>query len=150
MAPTDALPAITASDDELRAILSEAEVPPLLPALAYVTGDLSLLREELRPNALTFGLPQGGLSEEQLDSARAFALEALIRYRDEGCRPAPPPNDEDLLRIMEFAVGGSGMKPYLPLLLVSHPAMAAIRRRSTLWQADQRQLAGKECHCHHR
>ena len=116
MAPTDALPAITASDDELRAILSEAEVPPLLPALAYVTGDLSLLREELRPNALTFGLPQGGLSEEQLDSARAFALEALIRYRDEGCRPAPPPNDEDLLRIMEFAVGGSGMKPYLPLL----------------------------------
>jgi len=40
---SDAAP-ITASDDELRAYLAEAEVPPLLPALAYVTGDLSLER----------------------------------------------------------------------------------------------------------
>ena len=30
----------------------EAEVPPLLPALAYLTGDLSLLRDDLRPDPL--------------------------------------------------------------------------------------------------
>ena len=35
---------ISASDDELRAILLEAELPPMLPALAYATGDMSLLR----------------------------------------------------------------------------------------------------------
>ncbi len=40
---------ITESDDELRAILAEAELPPLLPSLAYATGDLSLLRDDLRP-----------------------------------------------------------------------------------------------------
>jgi 4-hydroxyacetophenone monooxygenase len=114
--PTDACPPITASDDELRAILGEAELPPLLPALAYLTGDLSLLREELRPNPLTFGMPQGGLGEEQQAAVRAIALDALGRFRDGGSRPAPPPRDEDVLRVMEFAVGGADMAAYLPLL----------------------------------
>ena len=56
---------ITESDDELRAILLDAELPPMLPALAYATGDLSLLRENLRPDPLLFAMPQGGLTEEQ-------------------------------------------------------------------------------------
>ncbi len=43
-------PKFSTSDDELRAILEETEIPPLLPALAYLTGDSSLLREDLRPN----------------------------------------------------------------------------------------------------
>ena len=47
--------AITATDDEIRAALAEAEVPPLLPALAYVTGDLSLLRDDLRPDPILWG-----------------------------------------------------------------------------------------------
>ena len=110
------LPKITATDEQLRSILAEAEVPPLLPALAYATGDLSLLRDDLRPDPLTFSLPQGGLTEAQLSVARQRALEALIRFRDSGCRVAPPPSDVDVLRIMEFAVGGSGMDEYLPLL----------------------------------
>lgn len=114
--PPDACPPITASDDELRAILREAELPPLLPALAYLTGDLSLLREELRPNPLTFGMPQGGLGEEQQAAVRALALDALVRFRDGGSRPAPPPPDAEVLRIMEFAVGGADMVEYLPLL----------------------------------
>ncbi len=111
-----AIEPITESDDEIRAILAEAEVPPLLPALAYATGDMSLLRDHLRPDPLLFNLPQGGMSEEQQAEARELALEALVRFRDGGCRPAPVPSDDDVLRIMEFAVGGSDMGAYLPLL----------------------------------
>jgi 4-hydroxyacetophenone monooxygenase len=111
-----AIEPITASDDEIRAILAEAEIPPLLPALAYATGDLSLLREHLRPDPVLFNLPQGGLTGEQQAEARDLALDALARFRDGGCRPAPPPSDEDVLRIMEFAVGGSDMGSYLPLV----------------------------------
>ena len=111
-----AVEAITESDEEIRHYLAEAEVPPLLPALAYVTGDLSLLRAEFRPNPLLLLMPQGGLTEAQQAGARALALETIIRYRDNGCRPAPPPSDDDLLQIMEYCVGGEGMRDYLPLL----------------------------------
>ena len=53
------------------AVLDEAEVPPLLPALAYLTGDLSLLRDDLRPDPLLLAMPQGGLTDEQLAAGRA-------------------------------------------------------------------------------
>jgi 4-hydroxyacetophenone monooxygenase len=107
---------ITESDDEIRAALAEAEVPPLLPALAYITGDLSLLREDLRPNSLMIGMPQGGLTDEQQATARELAFETLKQYRDNGSKPAPLPADEQLLQIMEYAVGGGDMAAYLPLL----------------------------------
>jgi 4-hydroxyacetophenone monooxygenase len=107
---------VTASDDEIRAHLAEAEVPPLLPALAYATGDLSLLHDDLRPDPSMVALPQGGLGEDQLAAARELAAQALIRFRDAGSTPAAPPADDVLLRIMEHAVGGAAMADYLPLL----------------------------------
>src|SRR5437762_13105385 len=100
---------ITERKDDLRAILLEAELPPLLPALAYLTGDMSLLRPELRPDPLLLGMPQGGLTDEQQREVRERALATLIAYRDGGCRQAEPPDDADLLRIPEFAAGGTDM-----------------------------------------
>ena len=107
---------ITESDDELRTILEAAELPPLLPALAYATGDLSLLRDGLRPDPTMFMLPNAGLDAEQSATIREVALEALIRFRDGGSHTAPVPSDDDVLQIMEFAVGGAEMAEYLPLL----------------------------------
>jgi 4-hydroxyacetophenone monooxygenase len=107
---------ITESDEELARILTEAELPPLLPAIAYCTGDLSVLREHLRPNPMLAQMPQGGLSDDQQAEIRAIALEKLIAFRDGGCVPAARPSDDDVLRIMEFAVSGEGMREYLPLL----------------------------------
>ncbi|MGD9704305.1 MAG: flavin-containing monooxygenase [Acidimicrobiia bacterium] len=126
---------ITETDDEIRSALAEAEVPPLLPALAYLTGDLSILRDELRPDPMLFAMPQGGLTEEQLTAARALALDVLVRYRDEGCTPAPAPTDADLLRILEFAVGGGEMSAYLPLL-EEELAYRGEDRRAPQWHKD--------------
>jgi len=137
MPPHDSsVPPFSASDDELRAILAQAEVPPLLPALAYLTGDLSLLREDLRPAAETFAMPQGGLSEEQQAAARELALHALARFRDGGCRPAPTPADSDVLRMMEFAVGGTDMVAYLPLL-EEELAHGSVDRRAPSWRKQE-------------
>lgn len=127
---------ITASDDEIRAALAQAELPPLLPALAYLTGDLSLLRPELRVDPLLASMPQGGLTDEQQAAIRELALETLVRYRDGGCRPAPPPSDEDLLRILEFTVGSEGMETYLPLL-EEELAYRGEDRRAPRWHRSQ-------------
>jgi 4-hydroxyacetophenone monooxygenase len=131
-----AIEPITESDDEIRGLLAEAEVPPLLPALAYATGDLSLLHEHLRPDPILFTLPHGGFTDEQKAEVRELALEALIRFRDGGCRPAPPPSDGDVLRIMEYAVGGADMSAYLPLL-EEELAHRGEDRRAPGWHASE-------------
>jgi 4-hydroxyacetophenone monooxygenase len=128
-----AIESITATDDEIRAYLAEAEVPPLLPAIAYATGDLSVLQPELRPDPLTFSLPQGGLTEEQQATARELAFHALVRFRDNGCAAAEPPPDEQLLQIMEYAVGGADMAAYLPLL-EEELAYRGEDRRAPTWE----------------
>ena len=131
-----AIEPITETDDEIRAFLADAEVPPLLPAIAYATGDFSLLRPELAPDPLMVGMPQGGLSDEQQAQARALALDALIRFRDGGCRAVPPPADEQLLEIMSYAVGGAEMRPYLPLL-EEELAYRGEDRRAPGWRKDE-------------
>jgi len=126
---------IDATDDQMRDALAEAEVPPLLPALACATGDLSLLRDELRPDPRLFVLPQGGLSAEQQEAARALAFEALIAFRDGGCTVAAPPGDDTMLRILEYTVGADDMRDYLPLL-EEELALRGDDQRAPSWRLD--------------
>ena len=107
---------ITETDERIAAALQDAVLAPLLPALAYLTGDMSLLRPHLRPDPLLIGMEFNGYTPEQQDEIRALALDALRAYRDGGCVPAAAPSDSDLLAMMEFSVGVDGMDPYLPLL----------------------------------
>ncbi len=135
---------ITESAEEIRASLEQAELPPLLPALAYLTGDLTLLKPELQPDPLLIAMPQGGLTEEQQAQIRSDALRVLIAYRDGGCQPAPVPTDGQLQRILEFTVGGASMGEYLPLL-EEELAYRGEDRRAPGWQLAQ--LApGREFH----
>ncbi|MGZ8734468.1 MAG: flavin-containing monooxygenase, partial [Acidimicrobiia bacterium] len=131
-----AIEPITETDDEIASALADAEVPPLLPALAFLTGDLSLLRDDLRPDPLLGAMPQGGMTEEQLATARALALEVLIRFRDSGCVPTPPPSEADLLRIMEHTVGETGIAAYLPLLS-EELAVRDRDHRAPDWRRDE-------------
>jgi 4-hydroxyacetophenone monooxygenase len=126
---------VTASDEALRALLAHAELPPLLPALAYATGDMTLLRDELRPDPALFSLPDAGLTNDQSEAIRNLALQALSRFRDAGSTPAPAPSDDDLLRIMVHAVGGGDMSPYLPLL-EEELAHGSKDRRAPDWHVD--------------
>ncbi|MGH9235414.1 MAG: NAD(P)-binding protein [Acidimicrobiales bacterium] len=126
---------ITASDDELRRHLADAELQPLLPALAYATGDMSLLRDDLRVDPMLLALPGGGFTDEQAAGIRELALEALMRFRDGGSRPAPVPSDDDVLRIMAYAVGGGEMADYLPLL-EEELAHRGEDRRAPTWHKD--------------
>ena len=127
---------ITASDEEIRRALEDAEVPPLLPALAYLTGDLSLLRPELRPDPLLMAMPQGGLTDQQQAEARALALEVLVGYRDAGCPPPADISEDEMLQIMEFAVGGTNMADYLPLLEEELAARGEDRRAPDWHKAE--------------
>lgn len=63
------------TEDALRAHLESAQTPALVMMTAHVTGDVSVLRDEWRPNLLT--LPVSGLAPEVDQDARARCLELL-------------------------------------------------------------------------
>ncbi len=128
---------ITATDAELAAALAEAELPALLPALAHLTGDLSVLRDHLRPDPLLIAEPQAGFAPEQQAEIRAIALDVLSRYRDAGCPIPPVPTSETLAAILAFAVGpGVDVDAYVPLL-EEELAVSGEDLRAPGWRLDE-------------
>jgi 4-hydroxyacetophenone monooxygenase len=125
---------IAASDEELRAALEVADLPALLPALAHVTGDHSLLRPELRIDPLLMGDDQGGLTPEQQEAIRALALETLVAFRDGGSVVAPMPTGPDLRDILEFMAGGLEIDEYLPMMREELALTADLR--APRWHKD--------------
>lgn len=107
-------------DATIREAVACAEVPALLPALAQLTGEASLLREDLRPDPDRLLEPDAGLSAEQLAEARALAFEALRSHlaRTEDGAPGEAAHlDEAWLRsLVAFLVGDEEVvETYLPL-----------------------------------
>lgn len=126
-----------ASDELIAAAVELAALGALLPALAHVTGDRDLVPEHLRPNPDDFMDPQGGLSPEQLDEARALAAAALRDLRD-GARTRvaePPVDDEPLRPLAAHIVGDANVDAYLPLLL-EELAPEGVDRRAPAWHKD--------------
>lgn len=110
-----------ASKDEISALMAaieEAELPPLLAALAHFTGDTSILADDLcpplRPMAAAVE-PQGGMSPEAQQRARGIILEKLLWLRQHGVQDAPSRDPALLERIIAFITGGASQE-YLPLL----------------------------------
>ncbi len=112
--PTGAQEPITASDDELRKHLAEAHIPSLMLALVHLTGDLELLRGDIRPQ-MAFLSPDDGLTDAQRDTVRERALAALAAHRD-----APQafymPTAAELREMLTFLVGDQVPDDYVEFL----------------------------------
>ncbi|MGH8867772.1 MAG: flavin-containing monooxygenase [Actinomycetes bacterium] len=109
---------LDADDATLREMLLDAELPPLLAALAHVTGDMSLVDPALRPPLVprASGVDaHGGMSPEAQVRGREAAFAALRRFRDSGGRCAPDPGPEQLRQLMAF-IAGDAPEEYLPLM----------------------------------
>jgi 4-hydroxyacetophenone monooxygenase len=114
----DQVAPIEATDEDIRAAVNDAELPALLAALAMLTGDESLLTEDLKPPSpsMTSRIsPQGGMSAAAQLKARALATEALIGYRNAGCPAPQAPSAPWLDRIVQFMIK-SGHEDFMNLL----------------------------------
>ncbi len=109
---------ITGTDEDIRAHVeaAQAPVPPLLASVAALTGDLSLLQDDLRFDPLKMFEPDGGYTAEQVARARELAVRALIAHRDGGNVPAPPPTGEALRTMVSWVAGTDVGDELLPLL----------------------------------
>jgi 4-hydroxyacetophenone monooxygenase len=112
--------------ETLTEYLEDAHLPSLIPALAFATGDLSLLRAEFRPGAVAASVGLGGeedLAGEIQVAAREMCAEAILRLRRQPGTAADDLSEADVRRIMEYMVGPVP-EGYLPVLLhqLGHPA----------------------------
>jgi 4-hydroxyacetophenone monooxygenase len=121
-------------DDAIRRIVRRASLPPLLAALAQATGDLSLLRDDLRPDPKRAREPQGGMTTEQREAAREVAVGALKQLR-EAHGAVPHADTEALRQMMAFAIGEQVSDDYLALLL-EELALSGEDLRAPTWHKD--------------
>jgi 4-hydroxyacetophenone monooxygenase len=126
---------VTDDDDTIRAAVTDAPLPPLLAAVAALTGDHTILRADLRPDLARVLEPNIGYSDEQVATAQRLAADALIRFRDSGSKPAPPLDEVQLRSLVEFVAGGPVDDEYLPLL-EEELALDGDDRRAPRWRKD--------------
>lgn len=98
-------------DAFLAQIVAQADLPSLLTALSAVTGDMTILRPHLRPPfplVDTVAPANGGMSEAAQIEARALALAALKRVRDEGLNRPRPLDDAETRTVIDFLTNSAG------------------------------------------
>lgn len=117
----------------VEAAVAEADVPVLLVAVAQLTGDLEILREEFKPDASNLFDPAAGLSPQAQAEARALAAAALERHLENGNAPAPLPTDEQMKCMITFLVGEEAAEAYQALL---REELALTDLRAPAWHTD--------------
>ena len=101
----DAWNAITEPDAFIKAALEEANIPALMVSLVHVTGDMGIIRGDIRPRPRVLGDPYVGITEAQRAAVRGQALEILKTYRDSGCKLPEAPSVDRVREMMDFLVG---------------------------------------------
>ena len=103
-----------ADDVTIREMLKDAYVPTLVLALVHLTGDLSLIRGDLRPK-MEFLNPDDGVTDAQRAAVLEQAAQVLAQYRDDP-QPFFMPNTSDLREMLEFLIGEPVAEEYSEFL----------------------------------
>lgn len=108
---------IPADDPTLKAFLEHANLPALLPAIAQLVGDTSLLSRFTPPTSPMMGAVDGDLSDADQAAIREIAFEALKAYRDGDGSLPPLPSDDALVLMMNWCAGEPLPAEYVPLAI---------------------------------
>jgi 4-hydroxyacetophenone monooxygenase len=123
-------------DATLRTRLEGIPLGPLLAAVAHVTGDYTLLADDLRPDpSRMVMMADDGYLPEQLARAQALVADALIQFRNGGCKPGPEPTPDQLRRLIEF-VSGPLDDDHLRLY-AEELALGGVDQRVPSWRATE-------------
>src|SRR3984957_16787038 len=122
-------------DEHVRAACAAADVHPLLCAVAHLTGDLSLLREEFAPDQGQLLVPGCGLGPEAMAEARALAAVGLADPLAAG-RAAHQVTPAERRRIFGFLVG-AGAAEHWERFLTEELALEGSDPRHPSWRMTE-------------
>jgi len=107
----------TDDDAAIAAALEDVSIPALLCSLVHITGDMSWVRGDARPQGAFLNEYQGFMPAEMQAAVRARALPAIAEYRDRGCLPAQAPTETELHEMMSFLAAAEVDPAVVPMFL---------------------------------
>lgn len=99
----DTVEAINVDDQAITRFLEAADIPALVLALVHMTGDMGLIRGDIRP-LMEFLNPDDGLTDKQRSDVKTLAADVLAKHRDDP-KPFYMPTDSELGEMLAFLVG---------------------------------------------
>jgi 4-hydroxyacetophenone monooxygenase len=128
---------VVGHDERLDAALASAEVYPLLCAVAHLTGDFSILRDDLALDQGQLLVPGHGLTPEQEAEARRMAGDALRSHADTdpARRLTPSLSRENCRRIFDFLVGRESTSAW-EVFLSEELALEGTDPRAPTWNVS--------------
>ena len=121
--------------------LAEAHLPALLMSLVHITGDTSLLSDDMRPVYDFFAEGRyGGYSQAQQDGLRARAKEVLSAYNAGDQTLPPSPDEATIRRMMDFIAGVDVPERYVPLLM-EELSVDGVDQKLPQWDTPQLKAA---------
>ncbi|MCW2525980.1 MAG: hapE, partial [Pseudonocardiales bacterium] len=128
---------ITDDDDEIRRRLVDVPIPQLVAAVAQLTGEYTLLRDDFRPDpSQPTTLFDDGYQAETRSAAGDAVAAALIRFRERGSVKAPPPTPALLRDLIEFVVAADSLEEDYLTLLQEELALEGSDPRLPEWTLD--------------
>ena len=124
--------------------LADAHLPALMMSLVHMTGDASLLSDDMKPAYDFFADGRlGGLSPDKQAHLRALAKDAITAYLAGDGKLPPPPSPETLRRMMDFIVGGEVPERYVGMLS-EELAVDGVDQKKPHWEAPALKAAASK------
>src|SRR5882757_6600411 len=92
-------------DAALVEAVRSANLPTLMMVMVHLTGDVQLMRGEIRPRRASPQQPDGGFSDAHAHAIREQALTVLRAFRDRDAALPPLPSVEVISEMMSFSLG---------------------------------------------
>ena len=106
------------SDAQIDEALADAHLPSLMMSLVHLTGDASLLSDDMKPAYDFFADGRlGGLTPDKQDRVRGLARAAIKAYLAGDGKLPPPPAPKTVRRMMDFIVGGEVPERYMGMMM---------------------------------
>ncbi len=125
------------ADTSIEAALAEAHLPTLMMSLVHLTGDASILADDMKPAYDPFGDGRlGGLDATKQKRVRDAARAAITAYLASDGKLPPPPEPQTVRRMMDFIVGGQVPERYLGMLM-EELAVDGVDQKRPDWDAPK-------------
>ncbi|HXQ46984.1 MAG TPA: NAD(P)-binding protein, partial [Caulobacteraceae bacterium] len=124
------------TDAAIEAALAEAHLPTLMMSLVHLTGDASILSDDMKPVYDIFADGRlGGFDEAKQARIRDRARVA-IKAHLAGAKLPPPPAPATVRRMMDFIVGGQVPEHYTGMLM-EELAVDGVDQKRPRWEAPK-------------